>query len=133
MDIDENTLVENLPVGYKQFVEISREIDKNQVRLLVFDEPTAVLTESEAAVLLKIMKKLAAEGIAIIFITHRLDEVMEVADQVTIFRDGELVDSMPSSETDTTRIAEMMIGRKREASASAGNSNRIRSVLLHWS
>ena len=117
MDIDENTLVENLPVGYKQFVEISREIDKNQVRLLVFDEPTAVLTESEAAVLLKIMKKLAAEGIAIIFITHRLDEVMEVADQVTIFRDGELVDSMPSSETDTTRIAEMMIGRKMEASA----------------
>ena len=112
MDLDENTLMDSLPVGHMQFVEISREIDKKNVKLLVFDEPTAVLTESEAQVLLDIMKKLAASGIAIIFITHRLDEVMKVADQVTVFRDGELVGSMPIGETSTEQIAEMMIGRK---------------------
>ncbi len=115
MDIDENTLMGELPVGHMQFVEISREIDKQNVKLLVFDEPTAVLTESEAKGLLKIMRKLADQGIAIIFITHRLGEVMEVADHVTVFRDGELVDSMPIGETDASSIAEMMIGRKMGA------------------
>lgn len=112
MDVDEQALIDRLPVGHMQFVEISREIDKKNVKLLVFDEPTAVLTESEAQVLLGIMRKLADSGISIIFITHRLDEVMEVADQVTVFRDGELVGSMPIEETDTEKIAEMMIGRK---------------------
>ena len=86
MSIDEDTLVAGLPVGYMQFVEIAREIDKKGVKLLVFDEPTAVLTESEAAQLLKVMKDIAARGIAIIFITHRLDEVINAADGITILR-----------------------------------------------
>ena len=86
MNLDENTLVKGLPVGYMQFVEIAREIDKKGVKLLVFDEPTAVLTESEAAQLLKVMKDIAARGIAIIFITHRLDEVINAADGITILR-----------------------------------------------
>lgn len=112
LDIDEDQPVDGLPVGYKQFVEIAREIDKTQLKLLVFDEPTAVLAEREAQVLLKLMKKLSEEGIAVIFITHRLEEVMEVADQVTVARDGELVASVKVTETDTTKLAEWMIGRK---------------------
>ncbi len=80
-----------LPVGYMQFIEIAREIDKTGIRLLVFDEPTAVLTESEADRLLEVMRVIASKGIAIIFITHRLDEVMAVADSMTILRDGEFV------------------------------------------
>jgi simple sugar transport system ATP-binding protein len=91
ISIDEWALVAGLPVGHMQFVEIAREIDKRNVRLLVFDEPTAVLTETEAEMLLDAMKRLASEGIAILFITHRLDEVMEVADNITILRDGEVV------------------------------------------
>ena len=115
MSIDEDTLVAGLPVGYMQFVEIAREIDKKGVKLLVFDEPTAVLTESEAAQLLKVMKDIAARGIAIIFITHRLDEVINAADGITILRDGKLVAECRTKDTDVTQLAEMMIGRKGEA------------------
>ncbi|MDO4741417.1 MAG: sugar ABC transporter ATP-binding protein, partial [Eubacteriales bacterium] len=102
MSIDEYTLVAGLPVGYMQFVEIAREIDKTGVKLLVFDEPTAVLTESEAAQLLKVMKSIAAKGIAIIFITHRLDEVIEAADGVTILRDGKFVAETRTKDTIVT-------------------------------
>ena len=84
MGIDEYIQVAGLPIGYMQFIEIAREIDKTGIKLLVFDEPTAVLTESEADNLIKVMKKIAASGIAIILITHRLDEVIEAADSVTI-------------------------------------------------
>ena len=115
MSIDEYTLVAGLPVGYMQFVEIAREIDKRGVKLLVFDEPTAVLTESEAAQLLKVMKDIAARGIAIIFITHRLDEVISAADGITILRDGKLVAECRTKDTDVTQLAEMMIGRKGES------------------
>ena len=85
INIDEKkTVVGGLPVGYMQFVEIAREIDKEDVKLMVFDEPTAVLTESEAETLMAAMKKIAESGIAIIFITHRLDEVINVANNITI-------------------------------------------------
>src|SRR5699024_9954462 len=91
ISIDENLLVAGLPVGYKQFVEIARELDKSKTNLIVFDEPTATLTEMEADILLKAMRKLADSGISIIFISHRLEEVMEISDKITILRDGELV------------------------------------------
>ncbi len=118
MGIEEYTLVKGLPVGYMQFVEIAREIDKQGVRLLVFDEPTAVLTESEAEQLIKVMKDIAAQGIAIIFITHRLDEVMAASDGVTILRDGKLVKTIETKDTSVLELAEMMIGRKGEGMAS---------------
>lgn len=114
MDISEWTKIAGLPVGHMQFVEIAREIDKKGIKLLVFDEPTAVLTESEAENLIKAMKNLAAAGIAILFITHRLDEVIEAADNITILRDGELVITKPKSETNVLELAELMVGRKVE-------------------
>ncbi|MFR3406959.1 MAG: ATP-binding cassette domain-containing protein [Christensenellales bacterium] len=138
MSIDEDTLVAGLPVGYMQFVEIAREIDKKGVKLLVFDEPTAVLTESEAAQLLKVMKDIAARGIAIIFITHRLDEVINAADGITILRDGKLVAECRTKDTDVTQLAEMMIGRKGEAAssppsrASCRRIPRLRSSSAIW-
>lgn len=116
MNIDEWISVAGLPVGHMQFIEIAREIDKTGIKLLVFDEPTAVLTESEADNLLKIMRKLADSGIAILFITHRLDEVTQVSDNITVLRDGELVAKKKTSETTSREIAELMIGRKVEIS-----------------
>jgi simple sugar transport system ATP-binding protein len=95
-----------------QFVEIAREIDKENIKLLVFDEPTAVLTEGEAENLIKAMRNLANQGIAIIFITHRLDEVMTCSEHVVILRDGSLVAYKPTSETNTVELAELMVGRK---------------------
>ena len=114
MNVDEWLPIAGLPVGYMQFVEIAREIDKENIKLLVFDEPTAVLAESEADKLLEVMKKLASRGIAILFITHRLDEVLTVADSITVLRDGEKVGFMTRQEATVEKIAEMMVGRKIE-------------------
>ena len=119
MGIEEYTLVQGLPVGYKQFVEIAREIDKQGVKLLVFDEPTAVLTESAADQLIEVMRSIAARGIAIIFITHRLAEVVAACDNVTILRDGKLAATRKKSETNIIELAELMIGRKGEGVISA--------------
>ena len=112
MNIEEYAKVAGMPIGYQQFVEIAREIDKTGIKLLVFDEPTAVLTESEADRLLEIMRLISSRGIAIIFITHRLDEVMQVADSMTILRDGEFVARKEVAETNLVEIAQLMIGRQ---------------------
>lgn len=112
MGVDEFLLIAGLPVGHMQFVEIAREIDKTGIKILVFDEPTAVLTESEAQNLLAAVKKLAAKGIGIIFISHRLDEIVSVADRVTVLRDGELVATKNVKDTNAVEIAALMIGRK---------------------
>ncbi len=119
MGIDEFTMVQGLPVGYMQFVEIAREIDKTGVKLLVFDEPTAVLTESEATQLISVMKSISEKGIAIIFITHRLDEVMAATNNITILRDGKLVATRETKDTNIVELAELMIGRKGEAMVEA--------------
>jgi simple sugar transport system ATP-binding protein len=113
--LHEGTAVKSLPVGYMQFVEIAREIDKTGVKLLVFDEPTAVLTESEAEQLVNVMRDIAGRGIAIIFITHRLDEVMAAADSITILRDGKLAALRKKEETSLVELAALMIGRGDEA------------------
>jgi simple sugar transport system ATP-binding protein len=114
LNIEEYIRVKGLPIGYMQFIEIAREIDKSNIKLLIFDEPTAVLTESEAERLLDTMRLLAKKGIAIIFITHRIDEVMAVTDSMTVLRDGCLVDRVLTKDVNPVRIAEMMIGRKVE-------------------
>jgi len=112
VSINAKTLISEMPVGHKQFTEIAREIDRDNVKLLVLDEPTAVLTESEAAVLLKSIKALAEKGIAVIFISHRLHEVMEICDRVVVLRDGVSIQDTETSQTDVQAIAVAMVGRK---------------------
>ncbi len=111
MDIEAYATVAGLPVGHMEFIEIAREIDKHGLKILVFDEPTAVLTESEANNLLGAIKRLAAMGIGIIFISHRLDEIVAVADKVTVLRDGEHVATKNICDTSAAEIASLMIGR----------------------
>lgn len=125
LGIEEYTLVKGLPVGYMQFIEIAREIDKTGMKLLIFDEPTAVLTESEASNLLETMKAIADKGIGIIFITHRIDEVISVTDSMTILRDGCFVDRLSTSETTAPKVAELMIGRKVEKLVDDNEDKRI--------
>ena len=115
MGIDEALPVAGLPVGYMQFIEIAREIDKTNTKLLVLDEPTAVLTESEAERLLETMRLLASKGISILFISHRLDEVLSVSDHIVVLRDGELVCSLDPKDTDVAHVAELMVWRKIES------------------
>ena len=111
LGIDEWLPVAGLPVGHMQFIEIAREVDKERLKLLIFDEPTAVLTETDAEKLLEIMRGFALKGHAILFITHRLDEVLAVADRITVLRDGEIVGTPDPRNTTVVRIAELMVGR----------------------
>lgn len=115
IDVNPNTQISMLPVGIKQFIEIAREIDKENLRLLVFDEPTAVLTESEAEKLISCIKEFSRSGISIIFISHRLDEVIEVSDRIVILRDGVLVENVPTGGITKEQIAEKMVGREFNA------------------
>ena len=114
LNIGENEMVGGMPVGYMQFIEIAREIDKTGMKLLIFDEPTAVLTETEAQRLLETMQLLASKGIAIIFITHRIDEVIQVTNSMTVLRDGYFVDYLETKDTTAAKIAALMVGREVE-------------------
>ena len=125
MNIEEYVQVAGLPVGHMQFIEIAREIDKTGLKILVFDEPTAVLAEAEAANLLKAIKKLAGQGIGILFISHRLDEVIEVADVVTVLRDGELVATKNTKDTNKYEIAQLMVGRSITIDREEGRNRNI--------
>ncbi len=111
LSVDEWLPMAGLPVGHMQFVEIAREVDKKNLRLLIFDEPTAVLTEGEATRLLEVMRSLAKQGLGILFITHRLDEVLSIADEITVLRDGEVVARLEPGKTTVAAIAEKMVGR----------------------
>lgn len=129
VSIDEMLPVRGLPVGYMQFVEIARELDKSKIKLLVLDEPTAVLTESEADTLLAAMRRLTEKGISILFISHRLGEVASVSDHVTVMRDGEVVGNLAKGNLDVHSMAEMMVGRKLTV-ATRVSSNRKESETI---
>ena len=109
-DLDIDARVTNLSVGEKQRVEILKMLYRD-VDILILDEPTAVLTPQEVTSLMETMKKLKKMGKTLILITHKLQEVMEVSDQIAVMRRGELVDSVKPEETDMVRLAQMMVGR----------------------
>lgn len=111
MKIDGEMVIADMPVGHKQFTEIARELSKEQLKLLILDEPTAVLTEREAEVLLDSIRGMAKRGISVIFITHRLQEILNVCDKVAVMRDGILIKEVPSSETNVSEITRWMVGR----------------------
>src|SRR5690606_24603671 len=99
LDIDPGVRLGELGMGQKQLVEIARAQAKN-ARILILDEPTSALTEREVATLLGIIKELRAGGVSSIYISHKLDEVFELADRITVLRDGQTVFSALKAETD---------------------------------
>ena len=115
--IDQHMVISDMPVGHKQFTEIARELSKDNLKLLILDEPTAVLTEKEAAALLNSIRSMAARGISVIFITHRLQEILSVCDKVVIMRDGVVVKDTPASETNVSEITRCMVGRSVDLSS----------------
>jgi len=115
--LDSEMLVGDMPVGHKQFTEISRELSRDGMKLLILDEPTAVLTEHEALALLSSIKRLAASGISVIFITHRLAEILEVCDQILVMRDGCIVKQLDSGNASVSGIAKAMVGREVDTSS----------------
>ena len=131
VEIDQNMVISDMPVGHKQFTEIARELSKDQLKLLILDEPTAVLTEKEAAALLESIRGMASRGIAVIFITHRLQEVLNVCDKVVIMRDGKVVKDTPASETSVDEITRCMVGRSVDLSAVRVRYPRIKRFFFH--
>ncbi len=117
VEIDAKMVISSMPVGHKQFTEIARELSKDQLKLLILDEPTAVLTEKEAEALLSSIRGMAARGISVIFITHRLHEILAVCDQVVVMRDGRVVRDVPAKETSVDDITRWMVGREVKSGA----------------
>jgi simple sugar transport system ATP-binding protein len=110
LDINPESIVRELPVGIQQRVEIIKALYRN-AEILILDEPTAVLTPQEADDLFRIMRELTQRGISIIFITHKLKEVLAIADRITVMRGGRVVGSADPESTNQAELAEMMVGR----------------------
>ncbi len=109
-DIDPRTPVENLRLGQQQIVEIARALARD-VRILIMDEPTSALTAAEVEVLFRVIRELKARGVSIIYISHKLEELLQIGDYVTVLRDSHLIAEAPVSEVDVNWIIEKMIGR----------------------
>jgi len=111
LEVDPDAIIEDLPVGVQQRVEIIKALYRH-ARILVLDEPTAVLTPQEADNLFRIMRQLTERGVSIIFITHKLKEVLAIADRITTMRRGQVVGTTTPAESDEHKLAAMMVGRE---------------------
>jgi simple sugar transport system ATP-binding protein len=120
-DVDPDALIEDLPVGVQQRVEIIKALSRD-AKILVFDEPTAVLTPQETDELMSIMRQLRDAGTAIVFITHKLREVREVADRITVIRLGKVVGEAAPTATNT-ELASLMVGRAVELTVHKDEAN----------
>ena len=108
--VDPSAKVEDITVGMQQRTEILKMLYRDN-EILIFDEPTAVLTPQEISELMQIMKNLAAEGKSILFITHKLNEIMQVADRCTVLRKGKCIGTVDIADTDVNELSNMMVGR----------------------
>src|ERR1700691_2167092 len=119
--LDPAAIVGSLPIGVQQRVEILKLLYRD-ARLLILDEPTAVLTPMEKDQLFDVLRKLRADGRSVVIVTHKLNEIMELADRVTVMRDGQVVATRTISETSGQELTRLMVGR--EVNLRADKSNR---------
>src|SRR4051794_4012079 len=109
--VDPHARIQDITVGQQQRVEILKALYR-QADILILDEPTAVLTPQEAIELFEILKNLVADGMSVIFISHKLNEVIEIADRITVLRRGKKVDTIPREGATEASLARMMVGRE---------------------
>jgi simple sugar transport system ATP-binding protein len=128
LHVDPDALVEDLPVGVRQRVEIIKTLYRRS-DLLVLDEPSAVLTPQETEELFEIMRSLQAGGTSIIFITHKLNEVLEISDRITVLRRGQVVGTTVPTEATQQSLAQMMVGRPVELEVEKGPASPAGPVL----
>lgn len=126
--IDPRVRIEQLSVGQQQRVEILKAIYRG-ARVLILDEPTAVLTPQETVEIFTVLRRLKAEGTSLIFISHKLDEVLEIADRITVIRRGRVVGSRLPAQTTQEELAEMMVGREVSLTVDRGVSHPGAPVL----
>lgn len=128
LKVNPDAIIEDITVGMQQRVEILKMLYRDN-EILIFDEPTASLTPQEIDDLMKIMKKLASEGKSILFITHKLNEIMAVSDRCTVLRKGKYIGTVNTNETSIEELSEMMVGRKVNFSVDKEKSNPKEIVL----
>lgn len=127
-DVGEKRIMRRLSVGRQQIVEILRAV-KQDAKILILDEPTSALTEKETEVLMEIMRMLNKEGVSIIYISHRLEEIFEICDTVTIMRDGQYIKTLNVKDTCKEELVKYMVGRDVVYQYGAGTS-KISEELL---
>jgi general nucleoside transport system ATP-binding protein len=128
LEVNPDSFIRDLPVGVQQRVEIIKLLYRN-ANILIFDEPTAVLTPQEADELFEIMRSLARQGKSIIFITHKLREVLDVAQRITVIRRGKVIGSVLPQEADQNQLAAMMVGRAVQLELDRAPANPGQTVL----
>jgi ribose transport system ATP-binding protein len=111
LDMNPGIKIKDLTVAYQQLVEVSKAVAQN-VKILVMDEPTSPLSNSEVKALFELIKKLKEQGVAIIYISHRLEEIFEICDRITVMRDGHYIDTLDINCTDRKKLINMMVGRE---------------------
>lgn len=129
LEFDPNAIVSTLSVAMQQMVEIAKAISYNS-KVLIMDEPTAALTEKEIKALFKIIKQLKEKGIVVVYISHRMNELKEICDQITIMRDGQYIDSQPVQDITIDQIISKMVGRPIEGNNQNFNEPIQSRVLL---
>jgi ABC-type uncharacterized transport system ATPase subunit len=130
LEVDPNAIVGNLSVGEQQRVEIIKALYRD-VDVLILDEPTGMLTPKEEEALFVVLKSMVNQGLSIIFITHKLREVMEVSDRVTVLRNGKVIGTVKTTDTSETELARMMIGRSfvNQTSIESSANNQSDTIL----
>lgn len=126
--IDPKALVKDLSVGYQQLVEIAKSLSRD-VKVIIMDEPSAPLTNNELKYLFDIVKKLRDEGTAIIYISHRLEEIFDICDKVSVFRDGQYIKTMNVADTNKEELIRLMVNRELTDSFPAFHAERKEKVL----
>lgn len=126
--VDLNAVVDELPIGLRQKVEILKMLVR-QVDVLIVDEPTTVLTKQEVDNLIQILKQIASTGKGIIFITHKMTEVLDVADKITVLRKGQKIATVNKSDTNARDLARMMVGKETEASFDRPETDQTKVIL----
>lgn len=121
LDVDPHSSVSELSVGFKQLVEIAKCLSFN-ARIIVLDEPTASLTDNESETLFSIIGELKSKNISIVYISHRMEEVFNMADRITVFRDGTYIDTIDRKDFKEGEIIKMMIGRELQENIPGGKS-----------
>lgn len=111
MDISPKRTVASLTVAQKQCVEIAKCLSHN-AKIIVLDEPTSSLSEKEVRTLFELIRSLKASGVSIVYISHRMEEIFEIGDRITVFRDGKMIDTVNVSDTDENQLVKMIIGRE---------------------
>jgi ribose transport system ATP-binding protein len=111
LDVSPNTKMRDLSTAQKQMVEVARALAFN-AKIIIMDEPTSSLTETETRILLNLIKELKKKDVGIVYVSHRIEEVVEIADKVVVLRDGELVSVLETDQIDRNRIINLMVGRE---------------------